>query len=438
MIFTGQVWNMVFAFYHSLKSVPRDLTDVVELSKLSSWQRFSRLDLPFATHGLVWNSMLSMAGGWFFLTVSEAFVLGQHDFRLPGVGSYMSVAIEKGNVSAQICGILAMAGMILLLDQLVWRPLVSWSVKFSPEEVVAQRTGNSWLWTRIQRSHLFRNLAWIKGRLAWPRKSRSDVSLDSAGSAWGWNRTMLRWMIRGLIAMVAVTCSYGVIKYVQLLRTLDAQEWQRIAMSGLLTFTRVAVAVLVASIWTIPAGVAIGRSPRWRVALQPVIQVMASFPAPMIFPLALGLLFSMGLGLGVGSMVLLVLAIQWYILFNVVAGVGQIAPELWEVARLTRLSRQQQWRKLILPGIFPFLLVGWMTAMGGAWNASIVAELVHYNGKTMMTTGLGALISEATSQGRFPLLAAAVGTMAVVVVAFNRLVWHPLSRQAQTRFQAEA
>ena len=227
---------------------------------------------------------------------------------------------------------------------------------------------------------------------------------------------------------------FGMVKYVQLLSALTSGDWLHLFSSTAATFLRVVIAVALASLWTIPVGVMIGRHPRWSRVLQPIIQMAASFPAPMVFPVVVGGLLAFGIGLGTSSVVLLLLGTQWYILFNVIAGSSAIPRELWEVSRLSQFSWPQRWQKLILPAIFPSLLTGWITAMGGAWNASIVAEYMKYRGQTLMTTGLGAAISEATERGNFNVLAAAVGIMAVTVVGFNRLVWHPLSHQAQTRF----
>ena len=432
MIFTGQVWNMTFSFYSSLKSVPPDLVAVARLARMSWWERFFRLDLSFAATGLLWNSMMSMAGGWFFLMVSEAFVLGEHDFRLPGLGSYMSLAIERGNGRAQLLGVLAMLGMIVFVDQVVWRPLVAWSHKFTDEETTA--ASGSWLWERIRRSRI-----WRAGSQSWSffqrrvhpsavaPATRAEVPGSFAINARRWTR----WL---LVAAIGGGVLFGAVKYFHLLTTLTGSEWLDLLRSTAATFLRVVIAVALASLWTIPVGVMIGRHPRWSRVLQPVIQMAASFPAPMIFPVVVGAMLAFGTGLGISSVVLLLLGTQWYILFNVIAGSSAIPRELWEVSRLSRFSWWQRWRQLILPAIFPSLLTGWITAMGGAWNASIVAEYMKYRGQTLSTTGLGAAISEATEHGNFHVLAAAVGIMAVTVVAFNRLVWRPLSHRAQTRF----
>jgi NitT/TauT family transport system permease protein len=432
MIFTGQVWNMTFSFYSSLKSVPPDLVAVARLTRMSWWERFFRLDLSFAATGLLWNSMMSMAGGWFFLMVSEAFVLGEHDFRLPGLGSYMSLAIERGDGQAQLLGVLAMLGMIVFVDQVVWRPLVAWSHKFTDEETTAG--SGSWLWERIRRSRV-----WRAGSQSWrffQRRSNppavAPVTRPEAPGSTAVNAR--RRTKRLLVAALGAGVLFGAVKYVHLLMALTGSEWLQLLGSTAATFLRVALAVVLASLWTIPVGVMIGRHPRWSRAIQPVIQMAASFPAPMIFPVVVGAMLVFGTGLGISSVVLLLLATQWYILFNVIAGSSAIPRELWEVSRLARFSWRHRWQQLILPAVFPSLLTGWITAMGGAWNASIVAEYMRYHGQTLMTTGLGAAISQATERGDFHVLAAAVGIMAVTVVGFNRLVWRPLSHLAQTRF----
>lgn len=431
MIFTGQVWNMTFSFYSSLKIVPPELIAVTQLVRMSWWERFVRLDLSFAANGLVWNSMMSMAGGWFFLTVSEAFTLGNHDFRLPGLGSYVSVAVERGDTGAQALGVLTMLVMIVGMDQLVWRPVVAWAQKFTDEE--RNDASESWLWKVLRRSHVWRVGS---GSLRFfGRGGRTVLSETIAVSQRAArNRSLRDGLKRLALAAIGLGVILGVARYVHLLSRLGANDWINLLASAAASFVRVSFAVVLASLWTIPAGVWIGRNPRWARLLQPVVQMAASFPAPMIFPLALGVMIDLGVRLGAGSVVLLMLGTQWYVLFNVIAGSKAIPRELWEVSQIAGFSRLHRWRMLILPAIFPHLLTGWITAMGGAWNASIVAEYLNYQGRTLSTTGLGATINLATAQGNFPLLAAAVGVMAVAVVGFNRLVWRPLSHRAQTHF----
>jgi NitT/TauT family transport system permease protein len=328
-----------------------------------------------------------------------------------------------------------MLGMIVFVDQVVWRPLVAWSHKFTDEESAS--ASHSWLWERIRRSRLLR-----VGSLLWKFLQRT-ITPSAAGRPLRAERpgpstvAARHWPRRILVGVVGAGVLFGAGEYLHLLTALKSSEWLQLFGSTAATFLRVVLAVALASLWTIPVGVLIGRHPRWSHTLQPVIQMAASFPAPMIFPVVVGVMLALGVGLGLSSVALLLLGTQWYILFNVIAGSSAIPRELWEVSRLARFSWPQRWRRLILPAVFPSLLTGWITAMGGAWNASIVAEYMKFRGQTLMTTGLGAAISQATERGDFHVLAAAVGIMAVTVVAFNRLVWRPLSHRAQTRFTLE-
>ena len=296
MIFTGQVWNMTFSFYASLKSVPPDLVAVARLAQMSWWRRFFRLDLSFAATSLLWNSMMSMAGGWFFLMVSEAFVLGEHDFRLPGLGSYMSLAIEKGDGRAQLLGVLAMLGMIVFVDQVVWRPLVAWSHKFTDEETPA---AGSWLWERLRRSWLWR--IGSQSRRLFHRQDNSPTvtAVAPAKASSPWAAHVRTWGKRLLVGAIGGGAVLGVVKYVHLLLALTGSDWGDLFRSTAATFLRVLCAVVLASLWTIPVGVLIGRHPRWTRILQPVIQMAASFPAPMIFPVVVGLRLASGVGLGI-------------------------------------------------------------------------------------------------------------------------------------------
>lgn len=432
MIFTGQVWNMTFSFYNSLKSVPPDLMAVARLSHLNRGERFLHLELPYAANGLVWNSMMSMAGGWFFLSVSEAFVLQNQDFRLPGLGAYMAVAIEQGNTQAQVMGVLAMLLMIIFLDQVVWRPVVAWSQRFNVEERDASSESGSWLWNQLGRSRLAQFFA----RLV---KSFGSTHLHHAQTPVSKKKRQpspaaSKIYSRILSILLVLLIVYAAFRYILYLTSVTSAQWLELLLSTILTFSRVVTAVALGTLWAVPVGVAIGRNKKLAQRLQPIIQMAASFPAPMIFPLVLALFLSMGAGLGIGSIFLLLLGTQWYILFNVISGSSSIPVELWEVSRLNRLNLSERWRKLILPAIFPALVTGWITAMGGAWNASIVAEYIKFKGQTLTTPGLGSLISKATDSGEFALLAASIGVMSFSVVAFNKFVWHRLSHLAQTRF----
>lgn len=397
MIFTAQAWNLALGFYESLRGIPASLREACALSRWGAWRVFRRLELPASAHVLVWNGMLSMAGGWFFLMITEAFQLGRRDFRLPGIGAYMSVAVERGDARATLAALVAMALMIVATDRLLWRPLAGWAEKFRLDEAAGGA-------------------------------SAAEQPTAAAGAANA--RLGSAVFLLGLMALAG----YGVWRLGSLLAPLRVADWAHILLSAMLTFFRVLAAVGIATLWTLPAGILVGRSKRLQRAAQPVIQLLASFPAPMLFPIVVLLLVRAGIGLGLGSIVLLVLSAQWYVLFNVIATVGAMPEQLDEAARSFRFPRALRWRDLYLPAAFPGLVTGWITAAGGAWNASIVAEFVHLGREPLSTTGLGSLISLATQHGNFPLLAGGVATMSIVVVAWNRLVWRRLATVAATRF----
>jgi NitT/TauT family transport system permease protein len=447
MIFTAQAWNMTFSFVNSVRSVPADLVEVATVYRLSWWQRLRTVELPFATIGLVWNSMLSMAGGWFFLMINESFQLGQRDFRLPGIGSYMSVAVEQGRGDAMILAIVAMATMIVVLDQLLWRPVVVWAQKFRVEEGGDQVLMTSWFLDWLHGSRLVRALREFAGRLrdrfqrpATPAPSpripapspapppgppAPPAPLEARGGA------LLSLLALGvLIAVLA----WGGWKLVRLLRLVPGATWGNAAGAGVLTLGRVLISTAIGTLWALPAGIAIGLSSRLSRLLQPVVQVAASFPAPMLFPLVIAGLQLAGVSLGWGSIVLMLLGTQWYILFNVIAGAMAIPADLKEAARSYGITGWLRFRTLYFPGVFPYLVTGWVTAAGGAWNASIVAEYVTFKGQTLETAGLGAQISSAAASADFPRLAAAILVMSVLVVAFNRTVWRWCYRLAEQRF----
>ncbi len=434
MIFTGQAWNMTFSFYHSLRSVPADLQEVATLSRFGWWQRLRWVELPFAAIGLVWNSMMSMAGGWFFLTVSEAFVLGDQDFRLPGLGSYMSVAVARGDGRAMAAAVIAMSLMIIALDQLLWRPVVVWAQKFRVEESGQAEEMRSWSLELLRRSRL---LPWASAVLraagraiaaAWPAQA---PAVQRAPSRPGRRSAVLSWTLFG--ALLAVL-SWGTFELLRLLRVVPLGDWSGIAGSGLLTLGRVALAVALGTLWTLPAGLAIGLSPKLSRILQPVVQVVASFPAPMLFPAVVVALSAIHVGLGWGSVVLMLLGTQWYVLFNVIAGASSIPADLREACRIYRMGAAQRFRVLYLPAVFPYLVTGWVTAAGGAWNASIVSEYMTFRGQVLSANGLGARISASAASGQFAALAASITVMAALVAVVNRLLWRRLHRAAEERF----
>ena len=435
MIFTGQAWNMTFSFYHSLRSVPADQREVAALYKFGWWRRLQSVELPFATTGLVWNSMMSMAGGWFFLMINEAFVLGDKDFRLPGLGSYMSVAVARGNVSAMLWAMLAMATMIVLLDQVLWRPLVVWAQKFRVEEGGSGQLMSSWVLNILRRSTLVA-AAGRALRRALPSSTTKAVarSAQSSSPPSPFRRFATVAFPFVFLGALLLLLAAGGVRLVHLLRNVPLHTWGSTFELGLLTLGRVLLATCIGTLWALPAGLAIGLSPRLSRVLQPVVQVLASFPAPMLFPMAIAVLKVVHVPLGWGSIVLMLLGTQWYILFNVLAGATSVPSDLREAATSYRLGRVQKFWKLYVPAVFPYLVTGWVTATGGAWNASIVAEYVTFRGEVLTAPGLGSQISVAAEHANLPMLAASVVTMSVLVVAFNRTVWRNCYRVAESRF----
>jgi NitT/TauT family transport system permease protein len=432
MIFTGQAWNMTFSFYHSVRAVPADQQDAATAYRFNWWQRLKWVELPFSTMGLVWNSMMSMAGGWFFLMITESYKLGDKDFRLPGIGSYMSVAVEEGHTGAMIWAMLAMMLMIVGLDQLLWRPVVVWAQKFRVEEGGEQPIMSSWVLNWLRRSRIIAGASSLLHRLR-PKsllpQRKTRTTLDPTTGA-----TPGRWISLAVFALLLAALGYGAWRLVFLLAQVPLSAWHETLIAAVATLTRVLASTALGTLWALPAGLAIGLTPKLSRVVQPVVQVAASFPAPMLFPLAIALMRLADISLGVGSILLMLLGTQWYILFNVIAGAMSIPADLRETARSYRLTLWQRVKVLYVPAVFPYLVTGWVTAAGGAWNASIVAEYVTFKGQTLETRGLGSQISDATYHGDFPLLAASVLVMSIVVVVFNRSVWRQLYNLAEHRF----
>jgi NitT/TauT family transport system permease protein len=440
LIFTGQVWNIAFSFYSSLKTIPRDLREAAIIYRFSRWQRFMELDLPFSTIGLVWNSMMSVAGGWFFLMACEMFVLGDKDFRLPGLGSYLQTAASSGNTRAMLWGLATMVSVIVVMDQVIWRPVIAWADKFKFEQIEsAAATQNSILnfirresfLIRAYRKLLHPVVDWLtlKFAIGAKRAAARFSSTESHGRR--------RWLAGILLAVAAVLAFYGVYRTIGELAKLDRADYLTLLQSAGLTFLRVNLALILGALWTIPVGVAIGFSPRFARLMQPLVQLAASIPATALFPVILLVLIRLRGGIEIAAMALMLLGTQWYILFNVIAGAMAIPTDLKEAAEIFRFSRLDRWRNLILPGVFPYLVTGMVTASGGAWNASIVAEYFHFQGKIVEAPGLGSTISRASDSGHFHLLLASTLIMATIVVLINRLLWRRLYRLASSRFKLE-
>jgi NitT/TauT family transport system permease protein len=439
LIFTGQVWNMAFSFYSSLKSLPRELREASGVFRFSAWQRFWQLELPYSAIGLVWNSMVSVAGGWFFLMACEMFVLGDRDFRLPGLGSYLQTAASTGDSHAMLWGSVTMILIIVATDQLVWRPVIAWADKFKFEQGESSSRQSSPILYMLQNSTA---LGWLKQVTVVPVRERIYRGLAQRQRELVARPTHLprkRSQMAALLFIVAggLLVAFAAFRAVELLRHIHGAEIVELLKGAVATFLRVNAALLIASAWTIPVGVAIGFHPRLARITQPLAQIAASYPATAIFPILLIALVQAGGGLGIGSIALMLLGTQWYILFNVIAGASAIPSNLKEVAQLYHFSTWQKWKVVILPGIFPYLVTGLVTASGGAWNASIVAEYFHLKDRTLQTLGLGAQISAASDHGQFSILLLATIIMSLMVVTVNRLVWRPMFHLAENKFRLD-
>ena len=441
LIFTGQVWNLAFSFYSSLKSMPKEMVEASRIYRYSAWQRFWQLEMPNAAIGLVWNSIVSVANGWFALMACEMFTMGSRNFQLPGLGSYLQTAAVNSDMHALIAGLAVVILIVVATDQLLWRPLIAWSDKFKFEQVESADRVGSPILELLRRSSLLSSLpsrCWnrieepIYRRMAKTKECRVVHPLDEGqargkGSAGLWT----------LAIAAACIVTWGASQAIFMLRTVTLADLRVLLEGAGATFLRVNAALLLSALWTVPVGVAIGFNPRFARYVQPVAQVLASIPATAFFPILLIGLVKIGGGLGIGSIALMLLGTQWYILFNVIAGAMSIPSDLREVTSLFHFTRWQRWTKLILPGIFPYLITGMVTASGGAWNASVFAEYSHVQDRTLQTIGLGAQIDAATDSGRFPILLLATILISLMVVTMNRLVWRRLYRLAETRYKLE-
>ncbi len=432
-IFTSQAWNMAFSFYQSLRSVPSDLDEVTRGFALSPVRRFLRLDLPFATPSLVWNAMMSMSGGWFFVVASEAITVGNTTVTLPGVGSWLALAIAREDFRSIGLAVVAMGIVILLYDQLVFRPVVAWADRFRFEQTASAERPQSWAYDLFRRTRLLPVLfapVTALGRLlltfdrggASPRETRIATPSVIVERLW-----------QGAIVMAVVAALWLSASYVfASLRLSDA-----VAVFGLacLTMLRVVVLIALASVIWVPIGVWIGLNPKWAERLQPVAQFLAAFPANVLFPFAVIAIVHWRLSPDIWLSPLMILGTQWYILFNVIAGASAIPTDLREAAGMFGVRGWQWWRQVALPGVFPYYVTGALTASGGSWNASIVAEAVSWGDRRLEAHGLGTFIAKATAAGDYPRVALGIAVMSMFVIAFNRLVWRPMYAFAERRLR---
>ncbi|MER3434063.1 MAG: sulfonate ABC transporter permease [Leptolyngbya sp. ERB_1_1] len=433
-IFTSQVWNMTFSFYQSLRTVPHELDEAVTLYQLSGWQRFTKLEVPSAMIGLVWNAMMSFGGGWFFVAASEAISVLNQKYTLPGIGSYVASAIAVEDLRALGWALVTIVIVILLTDQLFWRPVVAWSDKFRLEQSAAVEAPQSWLYDLLKAARIPRYLGraftpiaeFLKRGLSMltpPRRSPQSES-KSVGLS---DRVYSFLLLLGIGALL-----YAGLHFI--LTTVGIAEVWKAFVLGLLTLLRVVILLIFASvIWT-PIGVAIGFNPRLARLLQPVVQFLASFPANFIFPFATLFFIRANISLDWGSILLMALGAQWYILFNSIAGAMSIPTDLREMATDVELKGWKRWQKLIIPGIFSAWVTGGVTASGGAWNASIVSEVVSWGQTTLTANGLGAYIANATSTGDWARITLGIGMMSLFVVGLNRIFWRRLYHLAETKY----
>ena len=435
-IFTSQAWNMAFSFYQSLTTIPSDLDEAARGFRLSTWQRFWRLEVPFAMPGLIWNTMMSMSGGWFFVVASEAISVGNTSWKLPGIGSYVAEALDKRDIGAVGWAILVMAAVILLYDQLLFRPLVAWSAKFRFETTASATASDPWLLKLVRRTHLLRVTGeWLGGvanaigglpmhliplgmasrRRALPARAR--VAGDAV------------WLL--LVAVVIAWAAWRIVGYVS--GTISWSELGEAVLLGCFTMLRVALLMALASLIWVPIGVWLGLRPAWARRAQPIAQFLAAFPANLLFPPFVVVIVRYSLNPDIWLTPLMVLGTQWYILFNVTAGASAFPGDLREAAANFRVGGWLWWRRVILPGILPYYVTGALTASGGSWNAAIVAEVASWGDTKLSAHGLGAYIAHAADAGDMPRVVLGVAVMSCFVLAFNRSLWRPLYAYASRR-----
>ncbi|MBE9011092.1 ABC transporter permease subunit [Pseudanabaenaceae cyanobacterium LEGE 13415] len=431
-IFTSQVWNMAFSFYQSLRTVPGELDEAVTLYRLSGWQRFTKLEVPSAMIGLVWNAMMSFGGGWFFVAASEAISVLNEKYTLPGIGSYVASAVAAENLSALGWALGTIVIVIVLTDQLFWRPVVAWADKFRLEQSAAVEAPRSWLYDLLKAARIPRYLGrlftpiaeLLKGGLSLltPPRQRRQIAVKAKSDRL---YTVLLLVATGALIVAGlhfVLATVGI-----------AEVWKAFVL-GVFTLLRVTVLLIFASIIWTPIGVAIGFNPRLARLLQPLVQFLASFPANFIFPFATLFFIRSNISLDWGSILLMALGAQWYILFNSIAGAMSIPTDLREMSADVGLTGWKRWQKLIIPGIFSAWVTGGVTASGGAWNASIVSEIVSWGQTTLTANGLGAYIADATSAGDWARITLGIGMMSLFVVGLNRVFWRRLYHLAETKY----
>ena len=434
-IFTSQAWNMTFSMYQSIRNVPKDLEEATRSFHLSGWQRFWRLDVPFAMPGLIWNAMMSMSGGWFFVVAAEAITVGNTIITLPGIGSYVALAIEKRDLAAIGYAILTMLLVIIAYDQLLFRPIVAWADKFRFEQVASSEAPTSWMLDLFRRTRALRALTYP---LAAANKAVSTlrIAVPTALQPSAKNGPPSRVIDVLWFGLIAAGTGYAAWRaYHYLSANLAASDLVDAIGDGLMTLLRVIVLIALASLIWVPIGVWIGLRPKLAERVQPIAQFLAAFPANLAFPIFVVVIVRYHLDANVWLSPLMILGTQWYILFNVIAGASAFPGDLREAASSFHVSGWRWWVKVILPGIFPYYITGAITASGGSWNASIVAEVASWGDTHLTATGIGAYIAKATEAGDFPRVVLGIAIMCILVTLFNRLLWRPLYAFGERRLR---
>jgi len=436
-IFTAQVWNMTLSFYQSLSTVPKDLREATDMFRLSAWQRFWRLEVSFAMPALLWNAMMSMSGSWVFLVAAEAISVGQYQITLPGIGSYIALAIAEKNLPAIGYVILTMLIVIALYDQLLFRPLTAWADKFKMEHTASEDLPESWILNLFHRTRVFQHgmnrMTWLGNSVInwpWLRRPSSTASLTPQRIALRYMLLILWYFVFSIILLIALGL-IGQFIFSQVTWT----EAQHVFFLGLMTALRVLILISISSLIWVPIGIWIGLNPKLSQFFQPLIQVLAAFPANLFFPLVTLLIVNYHLNVNIWVSPLMILGTQWYILFNVIAGTSALPKNLHHAVGTLNVSGWLWWKRFMLPGIFPYYITGAITAAGGAWNISIIAESVQWGSIHLQAAGLGAYISTATAHGDFARLVLGIMVMALYVLVINRVLWRPLYRLAEERFQ---
>jgi NitT/TauT family transport system permease protein len=431
-IFTSQAWNMAFSFYQSLRTVPDELSEAAQSYRLSPWMRFWQLEVPFAMPALIWNMMMSMSGGWFFVVASESISVGHTAVALPGIGSYIAMAIEQRNLTAIGWAIATMLLVILAYDQLLFRPLVSWADRFRVEQEPGARVSKSWALTMMRRSRLIGGLTLTFHALvrwtsrAAPQRELAPLPLRQAERRWDvlWFALLLAIILLALWHIVYV-----------LIANTSLNEAMHVGGLALLTMLRVFVLIAVASLIWVPIGIWVGLRPSVTQIVQPIAQFLAAFPANLLFPVAVYCIVRWRLNADLYLSPLMILGTQWYILFNVIAGAAALPAELRYAAENFRVKGWLWWRKVALPGVLPFYVTGAITASGGSWNAAIVAEVASWGTEQVRAHGLGAYIADATTAGNPHRIVLGIATMSIFILAINRLFWRPLYYYAERKFR---